>query len=288
MTVSAWKEFPWLWHGFSTRRGGLSRVYCAEGSPGELNLGFTPDDERATVAANRELLVEAITGSRSIPLVTLRQIHSSVLILGGAETAGHAGSNTPSKGDGLMTDNPGLLLGVQTADCIPVLAADLKRRAVAVFHAGWRGTVKRIVEAGIGRMRMEFGSRPEDMVAAIGPGVGVCCYSVGEEVVSEFNSQFAYAPELFREVYNSDPVPTTYPMLFMTKRVPGHSAIDPTMHLDLIAANRRQLLSAGLDSASIQVTGGCTACHSDLFFSHRASHGHCGRMMSVVGVKPNE
>ena len=100
-----------------------------------------------------------------------------------------------------MTDEPGLLLGIQTADCIPVLVADRRRRAVAAFHAGWRGTVKRIVENGIGRMRMEFGSRPEDLLAAIGPGILACCYAVGEEVLSEFESQFSYGTDLFREVY---------------------------------------------------------------------------------------
>ena len=122
-----------------------------------------------------------------------------------------------------MTAEPGVLLGIQTADCIPVLVADRRRLAVAAFHAGWRGTVKRIVENGIGRMRMEFGSRPEDLVAAIGPGIGACCYAVGEEVLSEFESQFNYGAELFREVYDTDPVRTKYPMLFMTQRAPGHS-----------------------------------------------------------------
>ena len=184
-----------------------------------------------------------------------------------------------------MTDEPGLLLAIQTADCIPVLVADRKRRAVAAFHAGWRGTVKRIVESGIGRMRLAFGSRPEDLVAAIGPGIGPCCYAVGEEVLSEFESQFAYARELFREVFYSDPVRKKYPMLFLTQRAPGHSPIGPSLHVDLIEANRRQLLAAGLKPASIQVVGGCTQCHTELFFSHRASRGHAGRMMAVIGIR---
>ncbi len=282
--VGAWSRWPWLWHGFSTRRGGLTRAYCTEDACGELNLGFTPEDDRELVKRNRELLVEAVAGNRTVPLVTLRQIHSSVLVLGRPEIGVSGGSQTPSKGDGLMTDTPGLLLGVQTADCIPVLVADRKRRAVAAFHAGWRGTVKRIVEAGIGRMRLEFGSRPEDLIAAIGPGVGPCCYSVGEEVISEFTSQFSYAEELFHEVYDTDPVRTRYPMLFLTQRAPGHSPMGPGTHLDLVDANRRQLLGAGLKPRAIQVVGGCTGCHSDLFFSHRASHGQCGRMMSVIGV----
>jgi YfiH family protein len=178
-----------------------------------------------------------------------------------------------------------VLLGVQTADCIPVLVADPKRRVVAAFHAGWRGTVKRIVEAGVGRMRLQFGCRPEDLTAAIGPGVGACCYAVGEEVRSSFESQFRYAEELFYEVYDSDPVRTKYPMLFLTQRAPGHSPIGPSLHVDLVEANRRQLLDAGLGEQAIYSTGGCTSCHRELFFSHRASQGHAGRMMSVIGIR---
>jgi YfiH family protein len=273
----------WLWHGFTTRKGGLSRTYCPEDAPGELNLGFTADDDRNLVAANRRLLAEAVTGSSDTPLITIRQIHSSVLVHCGATAAD---PQTPCRGDGLMTDRPGILLAVQTADCIPVLVADRKRHAVAAFHAGWRGTVKRIVETGVGRMRLEFGSRPEDLIASIGPGIGVCCYAVGEDLISEFESQFTYARELFREVYSVDAVRTKYPMLFLTQRAPGHSPIGPSTHLNLVEANRRQLLDAGLKPGSIRIVNGCTNCHTDMFFSHRASKGHAGRMMSVIGIRP--
>jgi hypothetical protein len=135
-------------------------------------------------------------------------------------------------------------------------------------------------------MRLEFGSRPEDLVAAIGPGIGACCYSVGEEVLSSFDSQFAYASELFREVYSTDPVRNKYPMLFLTQRAPGHSPIGPSLHLDLAQANRRQLLVAGLKPRAIELVGGCTSCHRELFFSHRASQGRAGRMLSVIGIRP--
>jgi polyphenol oxidase len=282
LVAPGWERIPWLWHGFSTRRGGVSRVYCPEDAPGELNLGFTPDDARAHVLRNRELLAEAVTGDRATPLATVRQIHSNVLVAGAACTEP---GKPVGKGDGLMTDEPGILLGIQTADCIPVLVADLRQRVVAAFHAGWRGTVKRIVELGIGRMRMEFGSRPEDMVAAIGPGNLVCCYQVGEEVFSEFESQFSYGVELFREVYDSDPVKTKYPLLFMTQRAPGHSHFGPSLHVDLVEANRRQLLAAGLQAEAIHAVGACTHCHPEMFFSHRGSHGRCGRMLSVIGIK---
>jgi len=281
LAVPGWEKMPWLWHGFSTRRGGTSRAYCPEDAPGELNLGFTADDERPAVESNRQLLAEAVSGDAATPLVTIRQIHSGLILIAGEADATR---ERPRKADGLMTDAPGLLLGVQTADCIPVLVADRKRHAVAAFHAGWRGTVQRIVESGIGRMRLEYGSRPEDLVAAIGPGIGACCYAVGEEVLSSFESQFAYARELFREVYDSDPVRTKYPMLFLTQRAPGHSPIGSSLHLNLMEANRRQLLDAGLKARSIQVVGGCTHCQTDLFFSHRASQGRAGRMLSVIGI----
>ena len=285
LEIPAWNQPAMrsrIWHGFSTRGGGLSTCYAPEGAPGELNLGFTASDERETVRANRRLLVEAVTGDPATPLVTLRQIHSSVLVVGSSQGASRS---LPSKGDGLMTNEPGILLGVQTADCIPVLVADPKRRVVAAFHAGWRGTVKRIVEAGVGRMRLEFGCRPEDLTAAIGPGVGACCYAVGEEVRSSFESQFRYADQLFHEVYDSDPVRTKYPMLFLSQRAPGHSPIGPSLHVDLVEANRRQLIDAGLGEQSIYSTGGCTSCHGELFYSHRASAGQAGRMMSVIGIR---
>jgi hypothetical protein len=288
LAVPAWARTNWLWHGFSTRRGGKSRVFCADDAQGELNLGFTAPhgqalDDRETVAWNRRLLAEAITGDRATPLVALRQIHSNLVI---PASAADAGREEPKRADGLMTDEPGLLIGIQTADCIPILVADRKRHAVAAFHAGWRGTVKRIVESGIGRMRLEFGSRPEDLTAAIGPGIGPCCYAVGEEMLSEFESQFAYARELFHEVYDSDPIRTRYPMLFLTQRAPGHSDIGPSLHLDLVEANRRQLLAAGLKPRAIHLVGGCTSCRPEMFFSHRASEGRTGRMMSVVGIRP--
>ena len=281
LPVPGW-NLPWLWAGFSTRKGGLSRAYCPDDAPGELNLGFTAVDDRETVLRNRRLLAEAITSSVSIPVIPLRQLHSNRIVH--AVTA-DASRRHPHKADGQITSEPGLLLAIQTADCVPVLVADRKLRAVAAFHAGWRGTVKRIVESGVGRMRLAFGSQPEDLVAAIGPGIGLCCYAVGEEVLTGFESQFSYARELFREVYDSDPVRKKYPMLFLTQRAPGHLALCPSLHVDLIEANRRQLLAAGLSPQSIQVIGGCTQCHADLFFSHRASHGNAGRMMAVIGIR---
>lgn len=269
---------PWLVHAFSGRLGGVSRVYGGNA----LNLGFTKHDSRAAVERNRELFLKKLRvggGRKNWPLVTVRQIHSDII---------HCVGKVPEhllSGDGLITDTPGLLVAVQAADCLPVIVVDRKRRAVGVFHAGWRGTVKRIVEKGVGEMRKQFGSDPRNLVAAIGPGVQSCCYQVGEEVRTRFESQFAYGANLFREVKESDPVREKYPLLFLTARAPGHSELPVRLFLDLVQANRRQLLDAGVPVKSIDASAPCTACHPELLFSHRAEKGVTGRLMGVAGVK---
>jgi YfiH family protein len=277
----AWQAWPWLAHGFSTRTGGVTTAYRPSQRAGELNLGFTASDDREHVLENRRRLLDTL-GEPSAKLITLKQIHSSLVRRVGRADLQRAEA---WKGDGFMTNEPGVLLAIQTADCIPVLVADVKKKAVAAFHAGWRGTLKRIVEDGVGRMRAEFRSRPEHLIAAIGPGIGGCCYAVGEEVRSEFTSQFAYAPELFVEVSDSDPVREKYPLLFLTARAPGHSNLGPSLHLDLMEANRRQLLDAGLRAEAITVIGDCTRCQNNRYFSYRAEQGFTGRLLSVVGVR---
>jgi len=290
---------PWLIHGFSTRTGGFSRAF----GKGNLNLGFTKDDSRAAVERNRAAFLHALGAcgdgrprkpvlSRSKangsgraklasvwPLITLRQVHSDII---------HSVESVPAEsltGDGLITATPGLLLAIQTADCLPVILVDTKRHAVGVFHAGWRGTVQRIVEKGVGEMFRHFGTRPRDIKAAIGPGVGGCCYEVGEEVRVKFESQFADAASLFREVKESDPVREKYPLLFLTARAPGHSDLPKKIFLDLAEANRQQLLAAGVSKRNIDTSDLCTNCRPDLLFSYRAEKGKTGRLMGVVGIR---
>jgi hypothetical protein len=286
-------EYAWLRAGFSTRLGGGSECY-GDGDLGDLNLGWTKEDSEETVAENRRRFLKAVGGPKPRELVTLRQFHSGMIRIVGKTEPETRPLATPEgraflRGDGLMTDRAGLMLGVVTADCVPVLVADVRKRAVAAFHAGWRGTLARIVERGIGTMQLQYGSRPKDLIAAIGPAIGACCFAVGEEVRFDFESQFSYARELFSEVYDSDPVREKYPLLFLTARAPGHSNIGPQIHLDLIEANRRQLLDAGVSAARISVVGECTACTRlrdgrRRYFSHRGEHGFTGRMLSVVGI----
>ena len=273
------KRLSWLVHGFSTRTGGTSRVYGGKA----LNLGLTKHDSRVAVERNRTAFLQdlGVGGKHPWPLVTLRQIHSDLI------HCVSAAADRPIVGDGMVTAIPGLLLAIQTADCLPVIIVDTKQRAVGVFHAGWRGTVKRIAEKGVGEMRRWFGSRPRDLTAAIGPGVHNCCYTVGEEVRENFESQFGYAASLFHEVKESDPVREKYPLLFLTARAPGHSKLPVNIFLDLVEANRRQLIDAGVPAKNIECSPLCTSCRTDLLFSYRAEKGVTGRLMGVAGVRPD-
>lgn len=274
----ALKKISWLVHGFSTRGRGSSTAYGGR----TLNLGLTKEDARENVDKNRsKFLLEIGAGERrrAWPLVALRQIHSDLIHVV------HSPEPRRLTGDGLITNIPGIALAILTADCFPVLLVDRKNKAVGAFHAGWRGTMQRIAEKGLGIMRHEFGTRPQDVCAAIGPGIQQCCYEVGEEVKSRFESQFAYADELFREVRHSDAVREKYPLLFMNMRAPGHGDLCIKLHLDLREANRRQLLSAGVPNRQITAFEHCTACDTRLFFSHRAEKGRTGRMMAVIGIR---
>lgn len=271
-------KLPWLVHAFSTRRGGVSRVYGGNA----LNLGFTKHDSRSAVERNRELFLKklCVAQGRRWPVITLRQIHSDLI---------RCVDREPPHllfGDGLITNTPGLLLAVLTADCLPVIVVDKKRHAVGVFHSGWRGTLKRVVEKGVGELRRWFASDPRDLVAAIGPGVQGCSYEVGQEVRDRFQTQFAYTDTLFREVKESDLIREKHPLLFLTARPPGHSELPVKLFLDLVEANRRQLVDAGVSPKNIEASSLCTACRTDLLFSFRGEQGVTGRLMGVVGIRP--
>jgi YfiH family protein len=267
--VEAWARYPWLRAGFSTRHGGRSLVY-SDGLIGEQNLGWTDADAQEIVEGNRRRFLAEAAGGCDFELVTTRQTHGAVI----QQVAGRGPFETRTgravlSGDGLMTSARGLLLGVQTADCVPVLLADTRKRVVAAFHAGWRGTLARIVEKGVGEMRERHGSKPGDLVAAIGPAIARCCFEVGEDVRTGFEGHFEYASSLFQEVIGADG--------------------SPQLHQDLFEANRRQLLDAGVSEKHITIVGECTVCTrvpsgQRKYFSHRAERGHTGRMLSVIGV----
>jgi polyphenol oxidase len=267
--IPEWEQYGWLRHGFSTRAGGVSSVYGSN----SLNLGWTKEDDPASVRENRRRFLAAIDGEGAASaLVGVRQIHSGIIRVVKEEDRALEGRLQTAEGkailegDGLITNVPGVLLGVGTADCVPVLVVDVEKRVVAAFHAGWRGTVAQIVERGITKMREEYGSRVEDLAAAVGPSIGACCYTVGNEVRAEFGGKFDYAEELFSRPSDAGEI-----------------------RLNLWEANHRQLVNAGVQERQITVIGECTACARNesgtlRYFSHRGEKGVAGRMLNVIGV----
>jgi hypothetical protein len=246
-----------------------------------LNLGFTEWDSREQVDRNRQDFFRALGAGEMRP-VMLKQIHSDVVHRVDALTA----IREPLQGDALITADAGVLLVVQTADCVPILLADTKNRAVAAIHSGWRGTVRRIAEKTLGRMRMDFGTRPEDVIAAIGPSIGQCCYEVGSDVAKEFHAQFPDARQWFDGPFDALAAGENDPnwLPWLTMRPPGHAPPEPKVQLDLLAANRSILASAGVPAANIFSSEFCTACRSELFFSYRRER-TTGRMMAAIGIR---
>jgi polyphenol oxidase len=282
MESRALGKLDWLVHGFSTRAGGESVI---DGKRA-LNLGFTEWDERACVEKNRAAFAAAVS-ARKMPLITLRQFHSDVIHVASGPKPATPKAPAPDapQADALVTRAPELLLGVQTADCVPILLADTRHRVVAAIHAGWRGTLARIAVKTLGRMRMEFGTRAGDVVAALGPAIGRCCYEVGPEVAQAFATQFPAAADWFDgpfEQLSHGEEPLWLPWLTMMP--PGHVPPPPRVQLDLRASNRRQLADAGVPESRIDVSDLCTACRADLLFSYRREGAKTGRMMAVIGV----
>jgi polyphenol oxidase len=232
-------------------------------------------DERKNVLQNRQRFQSAVA-TKAFSLAPLKQIHSDLI---------HSIASAPAEpahGDALTTNTSDLLLSVETADCVPILLVDPKKPAVAAIHAGWRGTLARIVEKAVGRMQQEYGSKPGDLLAAIGPSIGPCCYEVGVELVTKFTAQFVDGAEYFDEPRTGD---EPNPIQWLNMRPPGHQPPPKNVHLDLRKANVSQLKSAGLRPANIKVSDLCTACTTDLLFSYRKEGPISGRLMAVVGIR---
>jgi YfiH family protein len=177
-------------------------------------------------------------------VATLRQIHSDKVLA--AERSGCLG-----EGDALMTNSPGIALSIRTADCLPILIADPEKRAIAAVHAGWRGTVQGIVPKTVRAMEEKFGSRPENLVVVVGPGIGSCCFEVGPEVASQFG-------------------------------LSGRAKID------LVETIHRQLGRNDGATGHFVAAGLCTACRADLFHSYRRDREAAGRMVTVIGIKNHQ
>jgi polyphenol oxidase len=274
LQLAPFHKLPWLVYGFSTRAGGASTL---DGHR-VLNLSFMEWDSKENVFENRRRFQSAV-GARDFTVLPIKQIHSDVIHVFSAVSA------QPYKGDASATNQPGLLLAVQTADCVPILLVDPGKRAVAAIHAGWRGTLARITEKAVGRMQLEFASKPSSLLAALGPSIGPCCYEVGTELVTKFTAQFADAAEYFDEPRSGE---EPNPLQWLNMAPPGHQPPPKNVHLDLRKANRSQLLAAGLRPQNIFTTDLCNACRTDLFFSYRKEGPQSGRLFSVIGLRAHK
>ncbi len=263
--IPEWSHFEWFSAGFSGRFGGVSHGFGEVWEEGLLNLGFGVADDPAAVEENRRRLV-AEAGGEGWSLVVPRQVHGidvREVTLANVDEA-MADGRGQWEADGLVTQEPGMLLGAGAADCVPLLVADLRLRVVGAFHAGWRGTAAGMAGRGLARMQEVFGTRGEDCVAAVGPSISACCYEVGDEVREAFERRSDGAGLVSRH--------------------------DGEWRLDLWEANRRQLVGAGIPEMAVTVMRECTACSRDAagrrrYFSHRAEKGKTGRMLGVIGVR---
>lgn len=249
-------------HLFTTRMGGVS-----EGFLSSLNLGMTRGDCPANVAENFRR-VAAVFGTNPDHFVLSHQTHETNVLRVDAGDAG-MGIVRPmgwKSADGIVTNEPGLVLGIFTADCVPILLEDPVHRAVGACHSGWRGTVGRIAAKTIEKMQQEFGTDPSDVLAGIGPSICQDHYEVSEDVADCFRREFrGHEKDILRYAGN-----------------PGHE------QLDLWEACRITLTEAGVPEKNISVTDICTACNPELLFSHRASHGKRGNIGAFIMLHGSE
>ncbi len=243
-------------NGFSTRRGGVSALPA-----NALNLGYFAGDTRENVDENRRRFL-ADLNAEGRPIHSLKQIHSRIVHHLRDDSPGNLSDGPEKQGDALFAETARDLVGVFTADCLPVLIADTATGAFAAVHAGWRGTLQRITEHTLEAMREAYGTRPENCLVALGPNASVECYEVGDEVVEQFRAEFDYADEFFARPEGG--VKT---------------------HLDVRRANLLQVERAGVPREKIYSAEYCTMRRTDLFFSYRREkpHGHVGRLLSVIG-----
>lgn len=249
----AWKDLG-VGHGFTCRRGGESNL-----TPGGLNMALHVGDDPEKVLRNRQKAARAM-GFALNRTATCAQVHGTVLARVTEEEAGRGalelGTTIPGT-DGLLTDCRDLPLMLFYADCTPVLLVDTESPAIAVLHAGWRGSVGRIAQKGVQAMHQWYGTRPEAILAGIGPSIGPCCYEVDEKVRNRASG--------FEGCFNPHGT--------------GHYL------LNLWELNRQQLVEAGVRPEHISVAGICTSCRNEAYFSYRKEKGKTGRLAAVLWRK---
>lgn len=263
---------PDLTHAVFTRRGGHSHAPFAG-----LNASFTTGDDPTIVRRNKDAIVAAL----GLPLVGAKPVHGHGVVCVEREMLGH----TPLEDDGtwpatlqaalrhvpadaMLTDLPGFALCWAYGDCAPILLYDPTHHAIAMVHAGWRGTAQAVVKHAIEAMTRRYATRPADLLAGIGPAIGGCCYAVGDHVYADFAAHpFAFAHAAFVEA------------------PPESSSSSARWLLDIAASNERQLLAVGVAPEHIERSGHCTGCRTDLFYSNRREPSPSGRFAVAIGLR---
>ena len=256
---------PWLVHGFGLRIG-VSRGHPL---PGASSFEQSGGDVKSLQIQNA--FVTSLVG-KTMVLVRLRQCHSDGVVC----LDRFAPGDSPAEGDALITRRSGLLLAVQVADCLPVLIVDKAKRVLSAVHAGWRGLLAGVVPKTLEAMQSRYASDPRHCLAVIGPSIGPCCYEVGQDVALPFEEAFPGRAQLWRDFQ---------PAGRALSSGTGPSADPPHARrmLDLSAACRCQLETAGLPAGSVFSHPPCTSCHRDVFYSYRAEGESTGRMLAVIG-----
>ena len=255
-TFPSFDAVPFIRHGFSTRLGGVS-----QGMYASMNLSFTRGDDPVKVRENFRRFCQAI-GVREEQVVISAQEHHTTIY--NATAADRGRGVTRDRGyadiDGLLTDEPGVVLCTQYADCVPLFFADPVKRVVGTSHSGWRGTVARIGAVTVERMCRDYGCNRKDILAAIGPSIGPCCFEVDTPVYEAFSGMGEFDDTCFQAR-------------------PGDK-----FYIDLWEVNRRILMEAGIDPRHITVTDLCTRCHPDVFWSHRVTGGDRGSLAGFIAL----
>jgi YfiH family protein len=237
-------------HAVFTRQGGLSP------SPWDsLNVGATVGDDPERVRENRQRSVQAL-GRTWDSVYDAWQVHSAVAVCADAP---RPPDQAYVQADILLTDRPEVTLYMRFADCVPILLYDPVRQVVGLVHAGWLGTVRRAASAAVQTMQAQYSTNPADIQAGIGPSIGVHHYQVGPEVAGQVEAVFGEAAQSLLPEYNG------------------------SVHFDLWSANHLLLSAAGV--VNIQISGICTACHLDDWFSHRGENGRTGRFGALINLK---
>ncbi len=239
-----------LVHGFSTRAGGVS-----QGSYNSLNLGRGTGDEDEAVEENYRLLAEAL-GTHPGRIFGIHQIHGASVVE--VEAGKDLGVYSSMSGDAMITAAPGTFLAVRVADCVPILLVDPIHRAVGAVHAGWRGTLAKVLPAAVSAMSRRFQTSPSELFLALGPGIGMCCFEVSGAIAALFEQQIGLEKNEWKES-------------------------DTSAYLDLSGINARLAQSMGVLSERIWRSDSCTVCEPDRFFSYRRDGKHSGRMVGVIG-----